>query len=49
MTVRFTGTTFGNVFTTARYYVKTVAAGNITVSTTPVAQHLISQLMPQAQ
>ncbi len=35
MTVRFTGTTFGNVFTTARYYVKTVAAGNITVSTTP--------------
>jgi hypothetical protein len=35
MSVRFTGTTFGNVFTTARYYVKTVAAGNITVSTTP--------------
>jgi len=35
MTVRFTGTTFGNVFTTARYYVKTVAAGSITVSTTP--------------
>jgi hypothetical protein len=35
MAVRFTGTTFGNVFTTARYYVKTVAAGNITVSTTP--------------
>jgi hypothetical protein len=34
MTVRFTGTTFGNVFTTARYYVKTVASGNITVSTT---------------
>ena len=34
MTVRFTGTTFGNVFTTARYYVKTVAAGNITISTT---------------
>lgn len=34
MTVRFTGTTFGNVFTTARYYVKTVAAGYITVSTT---------------
>jgi hypothetical protein len=26
MVVRFTGTTFGNVFTTARYYVKTVAA-----------------------
>ena len=35
MAVRFTGTTFGNVFTTSRYYVKTVAAGNITVSTTP--------------
>ena len=35
MTVRFTGTTFGNVFTTARYYVKTVAAGNITISATP--------------
>ena len=35
MTVRFTGTTFGNVFTTGRYYVKTVAAGNITISTTP--------------
>jgi hypothetical protein len=35
MAVRFTGTTFGNVFTSARYYVKTVAAGNITVSTTP--------------
>jgi len=35
MTVRFTGSTFGNVFTTSRYYVKTVAAGNITVSTTP--------------
>jgi hypothetical protein len=34
MTVRFTGTTFGNVFTSARYYVKTVAAGNITISTT---------------
>ena len=34
MVVRFTGTTFGNVFTTGRYYVKTVAAGNITVSTT---------------
>ena len=34
MTVRFTGTTFGNVFTTARYYVKTVAAGYITISTT---------------
>ena len=34
MSVRFTGTTFGNVFTTARYYVKTVAAGNITISTT---------------
>jgi hypothetical protein len=35
MAVRFTGTTFGNVFTTARYYVKTVAVDNITVSTTP--------------
>jgi hypothetical protein len=35
MSVRFTGTTFGNVFTTGRYYVKTVAAGNITISTTP--------------
>jgi len=34
MTVRFTGTTFGGVFTTGRYYVKTVAAGNITISTT---------------
>jgi hypothetical protein len=34
MTVRFTGTTFGNVFTGARYYVKSVAAGYITVSTT---------------
>jgi hypothetical protein len=35
MVVRFTGTTFGNVFTSARYYVKTVAAGNITISATP--------------
>jgi len=35
MTVRFTGTTFGGVFTTGRYYVKTVAAGYITISTTP--------------
>ena len=34
MTVRFTGTTFGGVFTTGRYYVKTVAAGYITISTT---------------
>ena len=34
MTVRFTGTTIGGVFTTGRYYVKTVAAGYITVSTT---------------
>lgn len=34
MTVRFTGTTFGNVFTTARYYVKTVGVDFITVSTT---------------
>ena len=35
MTVRFTGTTFGDVFTGGRYYVKTVAAGNITISITP--------------
>ena len=34
MTVRFTGTTFGGVFTAGRYYVKTVAASNITISTT---------------
>ena len=34
MTVRFTGSTFGGVFTTGRYYVKTVAAGYITISTT---------------
>jgi len=34
MTVRFSGTTFGNVFNGARYFVKTVAAGNITISTT---------------
>jgi hypothetical protein len=34
MTVRFTGSTFGGVFTSGRYYVKTVAAGNITISTT---------------
>jgi hypothetical protein len=34
MTVRFTGTTFANVFTTARYYVKTVAAGYVTISAT---------------
>jgi hypothetical protein len=34
MTVRFTGSTFGNVFAGARYYVKTVAATHITVSTT---------------
>ena len=34
MTVRFTGTTFGNVFTTARYYVKTVGGGFITISDT---------------
>ena len=34
MVVRFTGTTFGNVFTTARYYVKTVAAGYIEISDT---------------
>ena len=35
MSVRFTGTTFGGIFTTGRYYVKTVAAGYITISTTP--------------
>jgi hypothetical protein len=35
MTVRFTGSTIGDVFVGARYYVKTVAAGNITISTTP--------------
>jgi len=34
MTVRFTGSTFGGVFTSGRYYVKTVAAGYITISTT---------------
>jgi hypothetical protein len=34
MTVRFTGTTFGGVFTSGRYYVKTVAAGYFTISTT---------------
>ncbi len=34
MTVRFTGSTFGNVFNGARYYVKTVAAGYITISDT---------------
>jgi hypothetical protein len=34
MTIRFTGSTFGNVFTTARYYVRTVGTGFITVSTT---------------
>ena len=34
MTVRFTGTTFGNVFTTGRYYVKTVLGNAITISTT---------------
>jgi hypothetical protein len=34
MTVRFTGTTFGGIFTTGRYYVKSVAAGYITISTT---------------
>jgi hypothetical protein len=34
MSVRFTGTTFGGVFTSGRYYVKTVAAGYITISTT---------------
>jgi len=35
MTVRFTGSVIGSVFVGARYYVKTVAAGNITISTTP--------------
>jgi hypothetical protein len=35
MTVRFTGSVIGDVFVGARYYVKTVAAGNITISTTP--------------
>jgi len=34
MTVRFTGTTFGGIFPSGRYYVKTVAAGYITISTT---------------
>ena len=34
MSVRFTGTTFGGLFTSGRYYVKTVAAGYITISTT---------------
>lgn len=35
MAIRLTGTTFGGILTTARYYVKTVAASNITISTTP--------------
>jgi hypothetical protein len=34
MTVRFTGSTFGGVFTSGRYYIKTVAAGYFTISTT---------------
>ena len=34
MTVRFTGTTFGDVFNNARYFVKTVDEDNITISTT---------------
>ena len=34
MTIRFTGTTFGNVFTTGRYYVNNVSSNNITISTT---------------
>jgi hypothetical protein len=34
MTVRFTGTTFGGILPSGRYYVKTVAAGYITISTT---------------
>jgi len=34
--IRFTGTTFGNVFTDATYYVKTIVDGtNFTISTTP--------------
>jgi hypothetical protein len=36
MAVRFTGTTFGNVFTTATYYVKTVVSTtSFTISTQP--------------
>jgi hypothetical protein len=37
MAVRFTGTTFGNVFTNATYYIKTISVGGttFTVSTTP--------------
>jgi hypothetical protein len=34
MTVRFTGTTFGGILPSGRYYVKTVAAGYFTISTT---------------
>jgi hypothetical protein len=34
MTVRFTGSIIGDVFTGARYYVKTVGVGFITISTT---------------
>jgi len=34
MTVRFTGSTFGGVFTSGRYYVRTVSANFITISTT---------------
>jgi len=34
MTVRFTGSTIGDVFVGARYYVKTVGVGFITISTT---------------
>ena len=34
MTVRFTGAPIGDIFVGARYYVKTVAAGNITISST---------------
>jgi hypothetical protein len=34
MTVRFTGSAIGDVFVGARYYVKTVSAGFITISTT---------------
>lgn len=36
MSVRFTGTTFGNVFTGARYYIRQVISGTaFTISTTP--------------
>jgi len=36
MSVRFTGTTFGNVFTSGRYYIRQVISGTeFTISTTP--------------